>query len=88
MGATTAHRTPERSARWDRYSSSDLHDQQMDGQDEGSRRIYNQRDLTKKGGIVVQKTPETSSREVSKEEKKNSSSNEAREQTFTLPLPL
>ena len=35
---------------WDRYSSSDLHDQQMDGQDEWSRRIYNNRDLTREGG--------------------------------------
>ena len=49
MGAITAHRTPERSVGWDRYSSSDLHGQQMDDQDEGSRRIYNQRDLTKRG---------------------------------------
>ena len=40
----------EGSAGWDRYSSSDLHYQQMDGQDEGSRRIYNQRDHTKRGG--------------------------------------
>ena len=40
----------EGSAGWDRHSSSDLHNQQMDGQDEGSRRIYNQRDLTKRGG--------------------------------------
>ena len=39
----------EGSAGWDRYSSSDLHNQQMDDQDEGSRRIYNQRDLTKRG---------------------------------------
>ena len=39
----------ERSVGWDRYSSSNLHNQQMDGQDEGSRRIYNQRDLTKRG---------------------------------------
>ena len=38
----------EESAGWDRYSSSDLHDQQMDGQDEWSRRIYNDRGLTKK----------------------------------------
>ena len=38
------------SAGWDRYSSSDLHNQQMDGQDERSRRIYNQRDLTKEEG--------------------------------------
>ena len=67
----------EGSARWDRYSSSDLHDQQMDGQDEGSRRIYNQRDLTKRG-IAVRKTPESSSCEVSEEKKKNSSSDEAR----------
>ena len=40
----------EESAGWDRYSSSDLHDQQMDGQDEWSRRIYNNRDLTRKRG--------------------------------------
>ena len=40
----------EGSARWDRYSSSDLNDQQMDGQDEGSKMIYNQRDHTKRGG--------------------------------------
>ena len=39
----------EESAGWDRYSSSDLHDQQMDGQDEWSRRIYNNRDLTREG---------------------------------------
>ena len=40
----------EESAGWDSYSSSDLHDQQMDGQDEWSRRIYNNRDLTRKRG--------------------------------------
>ena len=40
----------EGSAGWDRYLSSDLHDQQMDSQDERSRRIYNQRDHTKRGG--------------------------------------
>ena len=39
----------EGSARWDRYLSSDLHNRQMDGQDEGNKKIYNQRDLTKKG---------------------------------------
>ena len=31
----------EGSTGWDKHSSSDLHNQQMDGQDEGSRRIYN-----------------------------------------------
>ena len=36
----------EGSAGWDRYSSGDLHNRQMNDQDEGSRRIYNQRDLT------------------------------------------
>ena len=40
----------EESVVWDRYSSSDLNDQQMDGQDEWSRRIYNNRDLTREGG--------------------------------------
>ena len=39
----------EGSAGWDRHSSGDLRNQQMDGQDEGSRRIYNQRDLTNNG---------------------------------------
>ena len=38
------------SAGWDRYSSSDLYDQQMDGQDEWSRRIYNNKGLTRSGG--------------------------------------
>ena len=33
-------------AGWDRHSSGDLRNRQMDGQDEGSRKIYNQRDLT------------------------------------------
>ena len=36
----------EGSTGWDRHSSGDLRNRQMDGQDEGSRRIYNQRDLT------------------------------------------
>ena len=49
----------------------------MDGQDEGSRRIYNQRDLTKKG-VAIQKTPEGPSCVVSEKEDKNSSSDEAR----------
>ena len=48
----------------------------MDGQDEGSRRIYNQRDLMKRGR-AIQKTPESSSGAVSEDEKKNSSSDEA-----------
>ena len=39
----------EESAGWDKYSSSDLHDQQMDGQDEWNIRIYNNRDLTGEG---------------------------------------
>ena len=56
----------------------------MDGQDEGSRRIYNQRDLTKRE--TIRKTPESSSCIVSEEEKKNSSSDEARGQTFTPTL--
>ena len=49
----------------------------MDGQDEKSRRIYNQRDLTKKR-TAIRKTPKSSSGAESEEEKKNSSSDEAR----------
>ena len=39
----------ERSAGWDKHSSGDLRNRQMDDQDEESKRIYNQRDLTNKG---------------------------------------
>ena len=44
------------SDRWDIHSSSNLHKQQIDGHDEGSGRIYNQRGLTKKS-IAIRKTP-------------------------------
>ena len=76
----------EGSTGWVRHSSDDLHNRQMDGQDEGSRIIYNQRDLTKRR-TTIRKTPESSSCVVSEEEKKNSSSDEARGRTLTsLPL--
>ena len=75
----------EGSAGWDRHSSSNLYKQQMDNQDERSERIYNQRGLTKKR-ITIQKTPEDPNCVVLEEEKKNSSSDEARGQTFTPPL--
>ena len=39
----------EGSAGWDRHSSGDLRNRQMDGQDEESRRIYNQRDFMNEG---------------------------------------
>ena len=74
----------EGSTGWDRHSSDDLHNRQMDGQDEGSRIIYNQRDLTKRR-TTIRKTPESSSCVVSEEEKKNSSSDEARGRTLTPP---
>ena len=75
----------EGSAGWDRHLSGDLRNRQMDSQDEGSRRIYNQRDLTKRGR-AIQKTPESSSCAVSEEEKKNSSSDGAQGRTLT-PSP-
>ena len=50
----------EGSAGWDRHSSGDLYNRQMDDQDEGSRRIYNQRNLTKRG-TAIRKTPKSSS---------------------------
>ena len=49
----------------------------MDGQDEGSRRIYNQREISQRRRIAVRTTFESSSRVVSKKEKKNSSLDEA-----------
>ena len=36
-------------AGWDRHSSGDLHNRQMDGQDEGSRRIYITKDISRRG---------------------------------------
>ena len=49
---------------------------------------YITREISRRRGIAIQKTPKSSSRVVLEEEKKNSSSDEARGQTFTLPLPL
>ena len=65
----------EGSVGWDRHSSGDLHNRQMDGQDERSKIIYNQRDLMGRGAI--RETRESFSGAVSEEEKKNSSSDEA-----------
>ena len=39
----------EGNAGWDRHSSGDLRNRQMDGQDEGSRRIYITREISRKG---------------------------------------
>ena len=47
---------------------------------------YITREISRREGIAIQKTPESSSCIVSEEEKKNSSSDEARGQTFTPPL--
>ena len=55
----------EESAGWDKYSSSDLYDQQMDDQDRWSRRIYNNRGLTKRPQrMTVLRTLESSDREA------------------------
>ena len=40
----------EGNAGWDRHSSGDLRNRQMDGQDEGSRRIYITREISRKRG--------------------------------------
>ena len=39
----------EGNAGWDRHSSGNLRNRQMDGQDEGSRRIYITREISQKG---------------------------------------
>ena len=75
----------EGSARWDRHSSGDLRNRQMDGQDEENRRIYNQGDFTKKM-TAIWKTPRSSIGGVSEEEKKKSSSIEDRGRALTFPL--
>ena len=35
---------------WDRHSSGDLRNRQMDGQDEGSIRIYITKEISRRGG--------------------------------------
>ena len=65
----------EGSAGWDRHSSGDLRNRQIDGQDEENRRIYNQGDFTKRG-TTIWKTQGSSIGGVSEEEKKKSSSAE------------
>ena len=77
MGATTAHRALERMAdgtctrgwTW----ITDKCRKRMN-----VREGYITREISQKKGIAVRKTPESSSREVSEEKKKNSSSDEAR----------
>ena len=80
----------EGSAGWDRHSSGDLRNRQMDGQDEGSRRIYIIREISQRRGTTIRKTPGSSIGGVSEEEKKNSSSDEVRGRTLTLSstMPL
>ena len=74
----------EGNAGWDRHSNGDLRNRQMDGQDEGSRRIYITREISRRGGRHFRKTPGSSIGGVSEEEKKNSSSDEAQGRTLTL----
>ena len=74
----------EGSAGWDRHSSGDLRNRQMDSQDEENRRIYNQRDFMKKG-TAIRKTPGSSIGGVSEEGKKKSSSAEDRGRALTFP---
>ena len=74
----------EGNTRWDRHSSGDLRNRQMEGQDERSRRIYITREISRRGGRAIRKTPGSSIGGVSEEEKKNSSSDEARGRTLTL----
>ena len=72
------------SAGWDRHSSGDLRNRQMDGQDEENRRIYNQGFFTKRR-TAIRKTQGSSIGGVSEEEKKKSSSAEDRGRALTFP---
>ena len=74
----------EESVEWDRHSSGDLRNRQMDSQDEENRRIYNQRDFMKRG-TAIRKTPGSSIGGVSEEEKKKSSSAEDQGRALTFP---
>ena len=74
----------EGSVRWDRHSSGDLRNQQMDSQNEENRRIYNQGFFTKKR-TAIWKRPVSSIGGVSEEGKKKSSSAEDRGRALTFP---
>ena len=73
----------EGNAGWNRHSSGDLYNRQMDDQDEGSRRIYIIREISRKG-TAIWKTLGSSIGGVSEEKKKNSSSDGAQGRTLTL----
>ena len=74
----------EGSAGWDRHSSGNLRNWQMDGQDEENGRIYNQGFFTK-SGRAIRKTQGSFIGGVSEEEKKKSSSAEDRGRALTFP---
>ena len=73
----------EGSVGWDRHSSGDLRNRQMDGQDEENRMIYNQGDFTK--SKTIRKTTGSSIGGVSGEEKKKSFSAKDRGRALTFP---
>ena len=53
---------------WDRHSSGDLHNRQIIGQDERSKRIYNQGDLRGKGEEETRESSKWCSIRIGKEE--------------------
>ena len=63
--SAATHSKLRKNAGWDRYSSSDLHDQQMDGQDEWSKRYITTEISQERGTIAVLRTPESSGHEAS-----------------------
>ena len=75
----------EGSAGWDRNSSGDLRNRQMDGQDEENRRIYNQGDFTKKGDGNSEDARKFYWWSIRRGEKKKSSSAEDRGRALTFP---
>ena len=58
----------------------------MDGQDEENRMIYITREISRRGGTAIRKTPGSSIGGVSKEEKKKSSPVVDRGRALTFPL--
>ena len=74
----------EGSVGWDRHSSGDLRNRQMDDQDEENGRIYNQGDFTKRG-TAIRKTQGGSIGGVSEEEKNKLSSAKDRGRALTFP---
>ena len=77
----------EGSAGWDRHSSGDLCNRQMDGQEEGGRRIYNQRDLTNGGGRQLRRHQKALMTQYQRKRRRNHPRPRTEDELWPFPQP-